>query len=137
MRIRKTSQTTTTAAQVVNTHSDSQVDAYSCDYVNKLKTYSSTERRIGTLTDGKPLYEKTITGTLPTLNNSWQTIYTLNTDEQIVNFDGMCAGGKFPRYSDEAYHVDVNIAGRYINVMGAGYGSQAYTLIIEYTKTTD
>lgn len=35
MRIKKTSQTTTMSAQVVNTYSESTEDTYSCDYENK------------------------------------------------------------------------------------------------------
>lgn len=35
MRIKKTSQTTTLPAQVVNTRSDSTEDTYACDYANK------------------------------------------------------------------------------------------------------
>ena len=45
---------------VYNTYSNSQTDTYSCDYANKLNTYSTTEQRIGTWIDGKPLYTKTI-----------------------------------------------------------------------------
>lgn len=35
MRIKKTSQTTPVQAEVVNTYSESQENAYSCDYINK------------------------------------------------------------------------------------------------------
>ena len=35
MRIKKTSETTTLPAQVVNVQSDSTQDTYSCDYINK------------------------------------------------------------------------------------------------------
>lgn len=40
-------------AKVVNQYSTSQNDAYSCDYVNNLNTYSTTEKRIGTWIDRK------------------------------------------------------------------------------------
>ena len=52
MRIKKTSQTTTLPAQVVNTNSNSTEDAYSCDYVNNqvkwkyLGTGTNTDRSI-------------------------------------------------------------------------------------------
>lgn len=35
MRIKKTSQTTTMSAQVVNTYDESTENAYSCDYINE------------------------------------------------------------------------------------------------------
>ena len=61
MRIKKTSQTTPTASQIVNTYSTSQTDAYSCNYVNNevKKIYSADEKVVGKFF-GKPLYSKTI-----------------------------------------------------------------------------
>ena len=39
---------------------------YSADYINNLNTYSTTEQRIGTWVNGKPLYRKTFScGALP------------------------------------------------------------------------
>ena len=35
MRIRKTSQTTTTSAQLLNSYSTSQTSGYACDYINR------------------------------------------------------------------------------------------------------
>ena len=35
MRIKKTSETTPTTAEIVNANSNSTTDTYSCDYINK------------------------------------------------------------------------------------------------------
>ena len=43
MRIKKTSQTTPVQAEVVNIRSDSENNAYSCDYMNGLNTYKTTD----------------------------------------------------------------------------------------------
>lgn len=61
MRIKKVSQTTATQAQVVNNENNSQLNAYSCDYINNKvkKIYSADEKVVGKFF-GKPLYSKTI-----------------------------------------------------------------------------
>lgn len=43
-----------------NVESTSTLNAYSCDYINKLNTYSTEETIIGTWIDGKPLYRKVL-----------------------------------------------------------------------------
>ena len=48
MRIKKVSQTTPIPAQVVDGYSDSTSNAYSCNYVNSLNSFSTTEQLIGT-----------------------------------------------------------------------------------------
>lgn len=60
MRIKKVSQTTSTQAQVVDGYSTSTTDSYSCNYVNGLNTYKTTEQRVGTWTNGKPIYQITL-----------------------------------------------------------------------------
>ena len=48
MRIKKVSETVPVAGTVKNTHDESTKDTYSCDYINDLNTYSTTEQRVGT-----------------------------------------------------------------------------------------
>ncbi len=52
-RIKKVSQTIPTSAQIVDGYAESSTDGYSCDYINELNTYSTTEQRIGTWIDRK------------------------------------------------------------------------------------
>lgn len=71
MRIRKTTQTTTTSAQVVNNKSASQNNTYSCNYINNMNTYSTTETVVGTWADGKPIYRKTYNFTATSSTNTF------------------------------------------------------------------
>lgn len=59
MRIKKVTQTTPIQAHLTNSYSTSTEDGYSADYINGLHEYSTTEQRVGTWIDGKPLYRKT------------------------------------------------------------------------------
>lgn len=59
MKIKKMYQGTLPENKILNTQSNSQTDTYSCDYINKLNTYSAEEKIIGTWFD-KPLYRKII-----------------------------------------------------------------------------
>ena len=52
--------------QVLNARSTSTADTYSSNYINDLNTCSTTEKRVGTWINGKPLYRKVINiGNLP------------------------------------------------------------------------
>lgn len=60
MKIKKTYQGVIPNNKIVNTSSTSKTDTYSCDYTNKLHSYSTEEQVIGKWIDGKPLYRKVI-----------------------------------------------------------------------------
>lgn len=66
MRIKKVSQTTATQAQVVNNKNNSQLNAYSCDYVNNLA--------------GKILW----TNENPTISFSSQTVTLSSSDYDFI-----------------------------------------------------
>ena len=54
------------------TKTTSDIDGYSCNYIDNLHTYSAIERRIGTWVNGKPLYRKVINVTIPNTNTDGQ-----------------------------------------------------------------
>ena len=56
MRIKKTSATTTISAQVVNTQSDSEIDTYSCNYINGEEAFSGNESTTVNLTKNTSNY---------------------------------------------------------------------------------
>lgn len=58
MKIKKTFQGSLPENKILNTQSNSQTDTYSCDYLNKLNTYSREETIVGTWLNGEPLYRK-------------------------------------------------------------------------------
>lgn len=130
--------------EVVNSNSDSTANAYSCDYVNKLNTYSTTEKRIGTWYDGKPLYEKTIY--ISALPNASGTYYQHNVSNPDVMFiknafwvQTSGATGTIPMFNSSSEYTFTFInksSGIYIYAQ-ANYSNRSAYVTIQYTKTTD
>ena len=153
MRIKKTSETTPTTAQVVNVESNSTTDTYSCDKINdKVKeVYSTTEQVVGTWIDGKPLYRKVINmGTLPSQNQTKNVAHNINNLEFIIKLEGVAKNPtsgfyqKLPIVTDVVSNNTSQIVQFYANNTNISYYASvdrsAYTesyAIIEYTKTTD
>jgi hypothetical protein len=148
MRIKKTSQTTPVQAEVVNIYSDSQENTYSCDYINELNTYKTTEQKIGTWIDGKPLYRKVIniTSYYP---NGISADSQVTFQHNISNFDALInakiirAGSNPLEYKSLRYiqYITDNARNEF-NIYASNYGmgissNQTLYLIVEYTKTTD
>ena len=151
MRIKKTSQTTTTQAQVVDGYSTSTIDSYSCNYANKCNTYSTNEIDTGKVwTDGKPIYRKVIEGTLPALTPSGGGTDDGNIAHGITNLDTIIQINGKLLYSNNWYffpiisssgkitgirgYTSTNITIRSSDTWDAG---PSVKLIVEYTKTTD
>lgn len=145
MRIRKKETSVGLIGKVLNILNNSKQDAYSCDYINNLTIYSEEEVKTNkTWIDGKPIYRKVLTGTLP--NGSGENTFIFNNIE-IINFYGKIkstAGTSFlintyymplPAYSisgwiDSDKNLKIECGGNYNT-------SSEYEIIIEYTKTTD
>ena len=147
MRIQKTSETRALAGNIVNEYNDSQTSAYSTEYINDLNTYSTTEQRIGTWIDGKPIYRKTFTGSNGgnssiTISSSINNIGNIIDIKAIVtdvdNNIAMKIGGYFNQsnYAFVYYSKNNNTIAIIIPDVYA-YKSGTYSCVIEYTKTTD
>ena len=107
--------------------------------------YCINEKLIGTWTDGKPLYQKTIQQEWTTRDNSTLTISGLDSTMVLRNFQGLCEY----QYSGVFYTIGLN--GTYteypydditkIRVKAIMGSSSTYkfriTLTVIYTKTTD
>lgn len=142
----KATQTTPVQAQIVDGYSTSTTDGYSANYVNGLNTYSTTETKVGTWTDGKPIYRKVITGTLPSKNYT-AFIEINNIDTPVSEKITVDMGDSFIRipfinfYSSNYVYCDYYIKHadkKYYTHFTAGtYGGKPFTAIVEYTKTTD
>lgn len=153
MKIKKMYQGNVPENKILNTESNSQTDTYSCDYLNKLNTYSTTEQRIGTWINGKPIYRKVIdlgSGDISraTFSLGLTTIRTIiRTECNILVSDGLWRnlpfcytstndaegkptwmGGFNIRTSNGTLYME---AGTTIGSIYEGY------FVIEYTKTTD
>lgn len=114
------------------------------DKVEKLSTYFTDEVRIGTWIDGKPLYRRVVTGTLPepdTGGSNW--IYLFNNVSNLVNIYGTIDKRPYNAYSilrNNLYilALDFAILANSIAYRNLGYVVDSkFEITIEYTKTTD
>ena len=100
--------------------------------------YSEEEREVGVWTDGKPLYQKCLTGTVSSPNNDWVEFGTVSNNVDTVIYLKSCfrysSGDAIEerymtaRYANgKVYYYCENIG----NVTGTGI------IVIQYTKITD
>lgn len=135
--------------KISNTSGTSQTIGYSQEYVNNalLDVYSTTETRIGTWIDGKPLYRKVINaGTITTTNTQ---IGSITNPKYIVSIRGTAHSTALSNQTYNIPNVHENMASYYINVLinngnevrlrfGSGISQlENVYVVLEYTKTTD
>lgn len=118
------------------------------NYVNtkSLEVYSTTETRIGTWTDNKPLYRKVLPITTPNSTSNTQ-IETFDSTYNIQNYYGKVLIASSQQFLDINFYfsAEYNIATYVIqntHAINMKVGSNSYTsqdgyIILEYTKTTD
>ena len=105
--------------------------------------YATTERRVGTWIDGKPLYRRVITANTGSVNadNTVLDMSSWNIDK-VVNYNGMLheATNSFTHYMP----IGTYLVGWWIvsNVLKerhtqTAWDNKPFWVIIEYTKTTD
>ena len=108
--------------------------------------YSTTETRIGTWINGKPLYRKVLSITTPSSTSNTQ-ITTFDSTYNIQNFYGKVLISTSQQlldlnfYFSEQYNIATyviqNTHAINMKVGSAAYTSQNGYITIEYTKTTD
>lgn len=95
--------------------------------------YSTTEQVVGTWADGRPIYEKTwITNSPISIQaNTWtNTEFTLSNLDFPVNAVLIADGGSFP--------VTCTVINGYVAInYPRGTSLTSYSIVIQYTKTTD
>lgn len=128
---------------VKNTYSTSAVDTYSCNYVNSLETYSTTETRVGTWVDNKPIYRKVIIDTTSRTSGNYNIAHGISNLSDVIHIETLCwqnsttmfnATSTSPLSGSErttSYLNDSNITIR------NAWECIKIVIIIEYTKTTD
>lgn len=143
----KAFQSSGTVAEIVNAHSVSTTNAYSASYVNGALDYSTTEQRIGTWIDGKPIYRKVVnTGTLP--NTQSKTVaHNIENFKRIIRIYGNAydpiAGAIYPLPITNSEGVQYQVALRVSTTnitIATGIDRSNFTesyVVLEYTKTTD
>lgn len=143
MRIKKVSQTSGYVGTVSNSYSGSTTDTYSCDYVNDLNTYSTTEQVVGIWINGKPIYRKVIEGTTAS-SNSPTAIGSISNLGIIVDIRGYILNPSqnqtipinfvYNTEQNAGYREGNNII---VRTTASVYQSKSCYIIVEYTKTTD
>ena len=114
--------------------------------------YSTDEKIVGVWTDGKPIYQKTLTLSKPTSVNNWYTTNIGASVDTIVKLEGMRMDSNayyYPlttnRYSSNSgliFYAQNNSASQ-PNVIAMyptsadWVGGTSYIATIQYTKTTD
>ena len=130
---------------VHDSYSTSTTEPYSANYVNSLKTYSTTEKRIGTWKDGKPLYRITLEYSVSTGSSSYD-ISSLNIDNiakqthQIKRYGSGTSDIENPFYGSSTDYfrsfVRENTDTIETRLQGS-YPTYTQITILEYTKITD
>lgn len=126
------------------------------EVADKGEIYSTTETKIGTWIDNKPLYKKVITGVIDNTASNWQvieTISTLNIDTLIIDsatlveyndgeyrvvhelpYHDRVTYAKFVHlYISKGSNVEILVPSSYIN----DFVNCKIIVILKYTKTTD
>lgn len=125
---------------VSNTSGTAQNKAYSQEYINNLNAYSTTEKRVGTWIDGKPIYRKSYQYEKTTIQNNIfiDTISNLdvivNCQTYLVRSDGYKSINNFYASSSDMATVYVN-PNNIIEFAAPFIGTLYVTL--EYTKSDD
>lgn len=114
-------------------------------YIDARFDYSTEEKVVGTWIDGKPLYQKTIEGTLPTETNEIQTFAT----HGITNIDNVHIVASSAQATDGTWYnigitATLNVWDAWVNInnirnkiLTASLVSQTGYITLQYTKTTD
>ena len=103
--------------------------------------YSTSEKRIGKWIDGKPIYRKVLSATLPsTTGGSVANLTSLNIDSLVRIESFTTIGARLPNNykdaSNNGYSLYVNGTSLLAQLTSAVYG-RSVNVILEYTKTTD
>ena len=131
-----------TSVKTTATQSDS--DTYSCDYINGLNTYSTTEQVVGKWIDGKPIYRKFIQTTNVTFDN--YTMLALDNNTNLISYEAYIRrnNNRLDKYASGITNENAMLVSDIRSTGIEIWTDSAYQkdfielyVIIEYTKTTD
>lgn len=109
--------------------------------IDKRHTYSTTETKIGTWIDDKPIYRKVITGTTPNSTGWYTTNAGISNMEDLVNMYGSINfNGRYIAlpYSENGCGIAIDYISPNIRInFSFRTGSSPFRIVMEYTKTTD
>lgn len=152
MRIKKIGQSTPVTGQIIDSlNGNSTTNAPSIRAVNEALSYSTSEKKIGTWIDGKPVYRRVLEFNSPMVNT--YIAHGISNLKRVINFNGavnistdfkplnvvyQASDAVNPRFCFSVY----SFAGDSVLFSGGGFyvdnrDKLKVTLIVEYTKTTD
>lgn len=148
MKIRKAFQGTIPENKIMDTYSSSNTDTYSCNQVNKMNSYSTTEQVIGTW-NGKLLYRKkfeymglsanaeNIIGTIDNADEVYiEEAHLITTNDAKLSYPLNMVG--YAGNTTDKVYVYAQKGNIKVHTTG-GWGSNAWKVVVvaKYTKTTD
>lgn len=146
MKIKKMYQGVVPENKILNTYSNSQTDVYSCDYSNKLNTYSTEEQKVGTWIDGRPMYRKVVKISNFAIKDGASYAHGIENIREILPMTcgRMLYSNNIPYYTYPLVaHSGAMMAATYTPTQIQWVGndswgtSHTHVFIIYYTKTTD
>ena len=116
---------------------------YNLGNVKNGDNYSTNEQVVGTWIDGKPIYRKV--STIPNFNTGTYQASALgiNNVETMINVDGYLTNSNYSNIRTGGFFgsgygvVIVYKTDKSFQTELRGFESGKFTLIVEYTKTTD
>lgn len=115
-------------------------------YVDAKYDYSTDEKVIGTWIDGKPLYQKTFTGTLSLNNDQMNVAHGISNISSCIFREGyVAAGGSNDEFTPLGFaNTGSAVANAYVDktnicfrCSSSYYNGKPYYITLRYTKTTD
>ena len=111
--------------------------------LDNIYTYSSSEQRVGTWIDGKPLYRKVIEFTTSSSNvTTWTTCATIANLKRPIDINGFLefnstTSSYVPTFESSSQRLQFSFTGNNVQYQAAGFGSKKVYAVVLYTKTTD
>lgn len=109
---------------------------------SSLEVYSTEETVVGTWIDGKPIYQRTIIGTL--VNSDYIQVTTTGDIELLINARGYFSDNEWyvilPRiWNNTSYYADFlkPYDRNDVYIKSKGHSGKTFVAVVEYTKTTD
>ena len=113
-----------------------------------VENYSTTEQRVGTWIDGKPLYQKVMTAVAPNVTTQG-TFVAATTNHNIANVDTIFIALAFdqtatehtnlPYSTNAGYNIKATVSTTKIAMSSnaTNFNGHTYVFVLRYTKTTD
>ena len=107
--------------------------------ISKMTRYSTEEQLVGYWIDGKPLYQRVISGTTSATAGQNKILEELGSSIKIHFINGNVANLIPVNYDSggSTYYSRCFVASNNLYISVGGYLNMNVTVVIQYTKTTD